>query len=32
MKESKVNNVISIINDMDIKDRLRLGICLTTSN
>jgi len=32
MEENKVNNVISIINDMDIKDRLRLGICLTTSN
>ena len=32
MKENKLNNVISIINDMDIKDRLRLGICLTTSN
>ena len=31
MEENKVNN-ISIINDMDIKDRLRLGICLTTSN
>lgn len=32
MEENKVNNVINIINDMDIKDRLRLGICLTTSN
>lgn len=27
-----VNNVIDIIKDMDIKDKLRLGICLTTSN
>ncbi len=32
MVENKINNLISIINDMDIKDRLRLGICLTTSN
>lgn len=27
-----VNNVIDIIKDMDITDKLRLGICLTTSN
>ena len=27
-----VNNVIDIIKDMDIKDKLRLGIGLTTSN
>ena len=32
MEESKVENVISIIKDMDMKDRLRLGICLTTSD
>ena len=32
MKENKVENVINIIKDMDTKDKLRLGICLTTSN
>ena len=32
MEENKVENVIDIIKDMDIKDKLRLGICLTTSN
>ena len=32
MKENKVKNVINIIKDMDIKDKLRLGICLTTSD
>ena len=32
MNENKVENVINIIKDMDIKDKLRLGICLTTSN
>lgn len=32
MKENKVENVINIIKDMDTKDRLRLGICLTTSD
>ena len=32
MEEEKVKNVINIINDMNIKDKLRLGICLTTSN
>ena len=32
MKENKVENVISIIKDLDIKDKLRLGICLTTSD
>ena len=32
MEENKVENVINIINDMDIKDKLRLGICLTTSD
>ena len=32
MEEDKVKNVINIIKDMDIKDKLRLGICLTTSD
>lgn len=32
MEENKVENVISIIKDMNIKDKLRLGICLTTSD
>ena len=32
MDENKVENVINIIKDMDTKDKLRLGICLTTSN
>ena len=32
MEENKDENVINIIKDMDIKDKLRLGICLTTSN
>ena len=32
MEENKVENVINIIKDMDIKDKLRLGICLATSN
>jgi len=32
MEEDKVKNVISIINDIDKKDKLRLGICFTTSN
>lgn len=32
MEENKVNNVINIIKDMDIKEKLRLGICLTTSD
>lgn len=32
MEENKVEDVINIINDMDIKNKLRLGICLTTSN
>ncbi len=31
MKENKVENVINIIKDLDTKDKLRLGICLTTS-
>lgn len=32
MEENKVKNVINIIKDMNIKDKLRLGICLTTSD
>lgn len=32
MEEDKVKNVIDIIKDMDTKDKLRLGICLTTSD
>ena len=32
MKENKVENVINIIKDLDTKDKLRLGICLTTSD
>ena len=32
MKENKVENVINIIKDMDIKNKLRLSICLTTSD
>ncbi len=32
MEENKVENVINIIKDMDKKDKLRLGICLTTSD
>ena len=32
MEENKVEDVINIINDIDIKNKLRLGICLTTSN
>ena len=32
MKENKVENVINIIKDMNIKDKLRLGICLSTSS
>ena len=32
MKESRVEDVINIIKDMDIKDKLKLGICLTTSD
>ena len=32
MEENKVNNVINIIKGMYIKDKLRLGICLTTSD
>ena len=32
MDEKKVEDVINIIKDMDTKDKLRLGICLITSN
>lgn len=32
MEENKVESVINIIKGMDIKDKLRLGICLTTSD
>ena len=32
MEENKVNNVINIIKDMNIKDKLRLGICLSKSD
>ena len=32
MEENKVENVINIIKDMNMKDKLRLGICLTTSD
>lgn len=32
MEEDKVKNVINIIKDMNAKDKLRLGICLTTSD
>ena len=32
MEENKVENVINIIKDMNMKDKLRLGICLITSD
>ena len=32
MEENKVENVINIIKNMDIKDKLRLGIFLSTSS
>ena len=32
MEKNKVKNVINIIKDMNIKDKLRLGICLSTSD
>ena len=32
MENEKVKNVINIIQDMNIRDKLRLGICLTTSD
>ena len=32
MEDDKVNNVISIINNMDLKDKLRLGLCISSSS
>ena len=32
MEEDKVKNVIDIIKNMDKKDKLRVGLCLTTSD
>ena len=32
MEKNEAENVIDIIKDMDTKNKLRLGICLTTSN
>ena len=32
MEENKAENVINIIKDMDKKDKLRLGICLSSSS
>ena len=32
VENEKVKYLIDIIKDMDIKDKLRLGICLTTSD
>ena len=32
MEENKIENVITIIKNMEIKDKLRLGICLSTSD
>jgi len=32
MEKNKVENVINIIKDMNMKDKLRLGICLTKSD
>ena len=32
MEENKVENAINIIKDMNIKDKLGLGICLFTSD
>ena len=32
MEENKVENVINIIRDMNKKDKLKLGICLSTSD
>lgn len=31
MEEDKVKNVINIIKDMNIKDKLRLAICMNQS-
>ena len=32
MEENKVENVINIIKGMDIKDKLRLAICMSQSD
>ena len=32
MEDDKVNNVISIIKNMDLKDKLRLGLCISSSS
>ena len=32
MEENKVENVINIIKDMNIKDKLRLAICMNDSH
>ena len=32
MANEKVNNVISIIKDMDLKNKLRLGLCISSSS
>ena len=32
MENEKVKYLINIINNMSLKDKLRLGICLTTSD
>ena len=31
MEDEKVYNVISIIKDMDLKNKLKLGICISSS-
>lgn len=32
MENEKIKYIIDMISNMDVKDKLRLGICLTTSN
>lgn len=32
MENEKVKYLVNIINNMGLKDKLRLGICLSTSN
>ena len=32
MNNDKVNNVISIIKNMDLKNKLRLGLCISSSS
>ena len=32
MENEKVKYLVNIINNMSLKDKLRLGICLSTSN